>query len=216
MRLNLSGSLLLVALLAATSLPAATIELKGGSATRMALIDQQATKLSWAGGGRGREPYTNTELAVWPGRNFLMAFDLGQIPAGQRIVQAELRVPLSRVSGTAPRLFLWRMVAGWGTGVCWEARQRYPEVAGWVVPGGLAPGLDRSVVPSVVAGELSVGELTLNVTDDVALWYAGVSPNHGWMFTADDPGVALFMRPPFWDAASAWSLQLTYEPEVEE
>jgi hypothetical protein len=219
MSAHASGSmsaLVLVALLALPGRPlqAGTVSYDGRQSERMAVIDQQASRLSWATVGRLGAEFNTTGLFLIPGRAFLIHFDLAAIPPGQRIVKAELLVPVSAVAGHDPRFFLWRMVAEWGIGVCWDERLQEPESVKWAVPGGRGPGLDRALDPTAVVRKTQSGQVAVNVTVDVALWYARVAPNQGWMLTVEDPGNWVALRAPFWDAPQLWTLQITYEPEV--
>ena len=214
--MNQSGGLrlaALLALLAARPLRGATVSYDGSHSRRMAVIDEQATRLSWATVGRLGSPFNTTGLFLIPGRAFLIHFDLAAIPPGQRIVKAELLVPVADTAGHDPRFFIWRLVAGWGVGVCWDERLQEPAPVKWAVPGGRGPGLDRALEPTAVIRQPGRVQIPVNVTADVALWYAGAAPNEGWMMTVEDPGIWVALRPPFWNAAQQWTLQITYEPE---
>jgi hypothetical protein len=57
------------------------------------------------------------------------------------------------------------------------------------------------------------GEVTMNVTQDVELWYSGAAPNHGWILTAEDADLFLRMSSPFWGSPKGWKLRITFEPE---
>lgn len=204
----------LMTLLATAPLFSGTVTYDGSHPRRMAVIDQQASRLSWATSGRLVAPYNTTGLFLVPGRGFLFHFDLAALPPGQRIVRAELILPVAALGGHDPRFFLWRMIAEWGIGVCWDERLQHPASQAWAVPGGRGPGLDRALNPTAVVRETQARPVIVNVTEDVALWYAQASPNQGWMLTVEDPGIWYAFRAPFWDAAAAWTLQITYEPEV--
>ena len=216
-RMRIAGLLRAVGLmvvLTAAPLLAGTVAYDGSQSRRMAVIDQQAPRLSWATSGRLGAAYNTTGLFLIPGRGFLFHFDVDDLPPGQRIVRADLILPLSAISGPDPRFFLWRMIAEWGVGVSWDERLQRPAKQPWAVPGGRAPGLDRALNPSAVVRETQAGPVTVNVTEDVALWYAKASPNQGWMLSVEDPGIWCAFRAPFWDAPALWTLQITYEPEV--
>lgn len=197
-------------------LQAGTLTLDAGQCDRMAVIDQNAPRLSWASSAIAGGEYSTTSLVLQPGRGFLIHFDLSQIPAGQRIASAELLVPVSGAGGSDPRFFVWRLVSDWGLGVCWDNSMQKPAKQAWAVPGARGPGLDRSLKPSAVVRETQARIVQINVTEDVALWQAKAAPQQGWMFTVEDPGTWFSFRAPFWDAASQWTLQITYEPEVGE
>lgn len=202
--------------LAAIPLRAGTIALDARGFDRMAVISGDAPRLSWAASGTLNGARTTTGLYLEPDDAFLFHADLSMIPAGQRIVSAELLVPVSDRGGHDPRFFLWRMIAEWSMGVCWDARMLLPEKATWMVPGARGPGLDRGLEPSAVVRLAKNETVTINVTGDVALWYAGAAPNQGWMMTVDDPGNWVAFHAPFWADPGYWTLQVTYEPEVEE
>jgi hypothetical protein len=203
----------LLVLSAQRSLQAVTVSFDGRQSRRMAVIDEQARRLSWATVDRVGSPFNTLGLLLLPGRAFLIHFDLVGIPPGQRIVKAELMVPVAAVSGNDPRFLLWRLVAEWGLGVCWDERLQEPGPQKWAVPGGRGPGLDRALEPTAVVRETQARQVPVNVTADVALWHARAAPNQGWMLTSDDPGNWVSLRPPFWDAPQLWTLQVTYEPE---
>ena len=57
-----------------------------------------------------------------------------------------------------------------------------------------------------------VGEMAINVTEDVELWYSGASRNHGWIMSNEDTGM---IRCGSWafGGRGRWKLRITYEPE---
>lgn len=193
--------------------PARTLVLDAQQADQMAAIHEQAQRLSWA----AYSPRAGQFDTVWLNLNtegrFLIRFDFTMIPKGQRITHAELSVPVTVVSGTEPRLFLWRMQADWGVGVCHTYSMTEPKLLPWGMAGAKAPGRDRALTPTAVLRITSPGQQVVNVTEDVSLWYLGAAPSRGWMLSVEDEGVNMRLPSPAYETASDWRLLITYEPQ---
>ena len=71
---------------------------------------------------------------------------------------------------------------------------------------------DRAARPSAVFRSAGVGEKTVNVTEDVELWYSGGAANHGWMLGVEDAEGFVRSAAPVWSGPD-WKLRITYEPE---
>ncbi len=191
---------------------ARTIVLDAQQADQMAAIHDQAQRLSWAAYAPRAGQFDTVWLHLTAEGRFLIRYDLSAIPEGQRITHAELNLPVSAVYGSDPRLFLWRMQADWGAGVCHDYRRTDPRPQSWGMAGAKAPGRDRSMTPSAVLRVPAPGQQAINVTEDVSLWYLGAASAHGWMLSVEDQGVALRLPSPAYNAAQDWRLLITYEP----
>ncbi len=96
----------------------------------------------------------------------------------------------------------------------WKYRQQGAKKVAWTTPGGKSGGKDRVTKPTAIAKTNGAGELTVNVTEDVELWYAKAANNDGWMFTVNAPdGFVRMNSPSWWAAAGTWKLRITYEPK---
>jgi len=199
-------------------LPAAarTILLNAEDCDRMAGIAESAPRLSWAMARYGDGVFHNSQVSLSQESALLLRFSLDKVPAGQRIVHAELIVPVSAWGGNEPRFYLWRLLADWGPGVCYLYRSTRPEYTEWTKPGARGISSDRATRPTDIVRGADPGDVVINVTEDVGLWYGGGAPNHGWLFTVEDPGVAVTLASPAWAAPETWTLRITYEPEAEQ
>lgn len=178
---------------------------------RMACIADAAPRQSWAGISENNGAFTTRLASVTPGRNFLMRWNIGDIPKDSRILNAELFVPIDSVTDANTRLYLWRMVGDWGPGVCYQYRTMRPKPVEWGEMGAGSPGIDRAVRPTGVL-KAAAGEVVFNVTQDVEAWYNGAAPNAGWMFTVEDTGLIVNIQAPVYSGAGRWKLRITYEP----
>lgn len=193
---------------------ARTIILDGTAFKRAAFLSEAAPRHSWAMYERKGGMFDTGAVAVTQNRALLIEFPFEKIPAGQRIAHAELVVHVAAYSGSEPRFYLWRMINDWGAGACWDYRTTWPKPVPWIKPGGRGQSSDRATRPTVVHRLLAAQDNTLNVTEDVALWYTGAAKNHGWMITVEDPGVYVQLVPPTDTAYMPyWKLRITYEPE---
>lgn len=192
---------------------ARTIVLNADVCDQMAVIHEEAVRLGWAAYSPRAGQFDTTCIDLTPESRLLLRYDLSAIPAGQRVIHAELSIPVSDVSGNNPRLFIWRMTAEWGVGVCHNFRILLPKKAAWTVPGARGAGSDRALHHSDVLAPTGGGPQIMNVTEDVAMWYLKLAPNNGWMLGADDPDVRIRLPSPITGDADMWILRVTYEPE---
>jgi hypothetical protein len=200
-------------LLAAGSAGARTVILEGTAIDRAAAINEDAPRLGWAAHSSKPGVFDTGNLMIDSRTAFLLRFDLSSIPKGQRISRAELIVPVGNGWGADLRFYLWRVSAEWGRGVSWQYRTTRPKTNEWAKAGGRAPGVDRALRPSAVTAVPRWGDCLVNVTEDVELWYSGLAPAWGWLFTVEDPGAALLLASPLWQGITQWKLKITYEPE---
>ena len=209
------GALALL-LLSDASLQARTITLTAEDCDEMAAISSLAPRLSWVMGPNygyyNPQPglYWTSPIAL------LMRFPIKEsIPKGQRITKAELTIASTYVSG-APEVELRRILAEWGAGVSHQYRMTYPKKIEWAQPGGRGNATDRSNKRTASLKIDKIGAYTMDVTEDVELWYTGAAPNRGWIFTVENEGhVAYFSSPysPQFSGGKQWKLQITFEPQ---
>ena len=210
------GTFAAIALLAlsAAQADARTIIMNASDACdRMAGIDEAAPRQGWAMHESSTGVYTNSVLRLQAKRRFLFRFALDEIPKDQRIAHAELILPMNWLAGNEPRFYLWRVLADWGPGACWDYASQIPKKTEWTRKGASGPSSDRATRPTDIIRLTQVEEITINVTEDVALWYSGRAPNRGWMLSVEDPGVQVQFVSPAWGGGSQWKLRLTYEPK---
>ena len=206
--------LALLLVLAPAPLFARTLVLTDADCDAMAAICADSPRMSWAGSLYAETEYSNHTIDFTPRHAFLIRFPIEQIPKGQRITKAEWIVPYTLVSPAGGvRLQVRRLLVSWGVGVSHIHRQTRPEKLAWHTPGARGLGQDRAAKATTMVTFRGMGEQTLNVTEDVELWYSGVAPNHGWILTAEDQDAFIRAPSPFWGAPKGWKLRITYEPE---
>jgi hypothetical protein len=201
-----------VMLLWASSAQGRTIVLNATDSDRMAGIAESAPRQSWAMYEYRQGYFITTALSVAPNHSFLFRLALDKIPPGHRIAHAELILPVVNFRGSDPRFYLWRILPDWGPGVNWIHRTGRPEKIEWTKAGGRGISSDRATRPTDVVRLTAIGEVAINVTEDVELWYSGAATNNGWMITVEDPDGFVQIGSPVWDQAAAWKLRVTYEP----
>jgi hypothetical protein len=207
----------LMLLLIPAAVPARTIVVSSEDCERMAVIDAKAPRLSWANYQLDRGIFTNQyHLNLSGERAFLICFPIDQIPKEQKITKAELLVPMMYLDGEQ-RLQLRRIVGDWGAGVSHQYRMIRPEKKEWAKPGVADTKLDA--VPSTflrLSGPIrGTTEKTVNVTEDVELWYSGAAANHGWRISHELEGSLLYLLSPVSSypyGHNPWKLRITYEP----
>jgi hypothetical protein len=145
----------------------------------------------------------------------MIRFPLDRIPQDHRIAHAELILPVQEPKGNQPRVYLWRVIGGWGRGACWSHRRTVPEKVPWTHPGAAAIGRDRAPEPTGTKRLTQRGPVVVNVTEDVALWHRGAADNHGWLLSVEDPGVQVWLASPVWRHQKDWTLRITHEPAAE-
>lgn len=213
MKKSITGWFLIVALAFCMPAQGKTILIDATDSDRMAGIAKSAPLQSWA----MREPHAgkfdNARVSLASGRSFLIQFSLGRIPKGHRIVHAELLVPVIYSWGNEPRFYLWRMLADWGAGVSYRYRKAVGGKIEWTRPGASGNSSDRATRPTDIVRLTRQGEIAINVTEDVELWYTGAVPNNGWLFSVEDPGIQVDLHSPVWGHQKAWKIRVTCEPE---
>jgi len=116
---------------------------------------------------------------------FLIKFDLSSIPAGNRILSAQLGIYVLDRNGVVnaghldTKVGVWRMLVPWGPGVCWENRGGKDEKP-WGQPGGKQAGQDRAQEPTDTPLLKSENTwLRFDVRADVEAILGGEA-NYGW------------------------------------
>jgi hypothetical protein len=204
----------LLFVIAATVAHARTIELTDYDCDRMAVISPQAPRSGWAMTEIATGEFSTALLDLRAERAFLIRYPLQRIPEGQRIARAEWILPVGLISATSePKLHVRRILGEWGTGVSHEFRSLRPKQVRWTQPGAAGVSTDRAAQPSAVVAVPGGGELTINVTEDVELWYTGVAENQGWMVTVEDPTALVRLNTPVWTGHGTLQRRITFVPE---
>jgi hypothetical protein len=144
----------------------------------------------------------------------LIRFPIEQIPRGQRVTKAELTLQVTHVDQKA-RLRLRRLQAEWGTGVCHQYRMVHPRKLEWSQPGAQGAPADRAAKDSAVVDVPTLGEYTLDVTEDIELWYTRATANRGWILNLEN-AYALYLPSPHsppTGGGKQWKLRITFEPQ---
>jgi hypothetical protein len=194
----------------ATPLDAKTLTLTDEDCDRMAQIGEAAPRSSWLGSELSTGVHYSATIDLAAGRAFLIRFPIDEIPKDQKITKAELTFSTSIANNQT--IQIRRVIAPWGAGVSWQNRSTRPKKVEWATPGGKSGGKDRVTKPTAFAKMKTAGEVTVNLTEDVELWYSGAATNEGWIFTVDDPDGFVRMTSPTWTATGTWKLRITYEP----
>lgn len=146
--------------------------------------------------------------------SMLIRYDVSSIPKGMRITNAELVLPVYTYSPTDVRFFVYRMVSEWGNGASYKYRiHTVDKKLEWAMPGARGGSTDRATGSTASVRLKAAGEVTLNVTSDVEMWYTKAAPNYGWMFAVEEPGALVGFYGHIYHGYSPWVLRVTYEPE---
>lgn len=212
----ISTCVLLVLLALAPSAQARTITLTAEDCDEMAAISSLAPRLSWVMNPPNMPFNTQPTLYWYNTISLLMRFPIKEaIPKGQRITKADFTINPSYIAGSID-VDVRRLLAEWGTGVCYQYRMTYPKKLEWNQPGARGEATDRSNRASAVFKLNKAGEQTVDVTEDIELWYTGAAPNRGWVFTHYRDGYFGYFSSPYAPhcngTSKEWKLQITYEP----
>lgn len=196
-----------------SALPAKTIILTDEDCERMAFIQEGAPRWSWGGYDVSTTSQSTSLFYMYNDRAFLICFPLDRIPKGQKILKAELTFTTGVQTAGEQKLQLRRILASWGAGVCWKYASVRPKKVEWKQSGARGAGIDRAAKASAVVRTSEAGEKTVNVTEDVELWYTKAASNHGWTISLEDPDAYVVLTSPVWSNRGSWKLRVTYEPE---
>jgi hypothetical protein len=206
---------LLVVLVLAGPLAARTITLTAEDCDRMACTTAKSPRSSLAFCQMAPGVFdTAHELQLYQGMALLIRFPLDAIPKGQRITKAELTVRATNLDGN-PKLHVCRVLAEWGAGVCHRYRMTYPQKLEWATPGARGAATDRAARDTALIQVQAKTEYTVDVTEDIELWYTGAAPNRGWVMDMEG-GYSLYLPSPYSPlkgSAKEWKLRITYEPQ---
>lgn len=192
---------------------ARTITLTDLDCYKIALISPESPRASWSGAQWATGEFHNIYAELYGNSAALIQFPLGRIPRGQRITNAELILSVALVAPAGEqRLYVRRLLGDWGAGVSYQYRMTRPKKVEWTQAGARGPATDRVSRPTAVLRSSTAGSLSMNVTQDVELWYSGKVPNQGWILTVDEPGVFYRLHSPVY-SRGLWKLHVTYEPE---
>ena len=196
---------------------ARTVEMTDLDTVMMAAIHRDFPWSSWAGykSPTGLE-YGTGEYTAGTDAGTLLQFPLDRIPDGQQIVNAELMIPLHYHSQSSDgvRLYVWRLLVGWGKGVSHTYRQIVPEKLRWAVPGARGVGVDRALIPTrqvKLPRRYGSKKQRVDVTADVRYWYENREKNYGWLMTTEDQNTWAYLLPSL--SGYRWGLRITYEPK---
>lgn len=206
-------------LLLMTPLWARTITVTAEDCDQMACISANAPRLSWAMINAAPGVFNAQPQFQFSSKQaLLIRFPITEIvPKEHRITKAEFSIAPNYLAGAAAHVHVRRLVAEWGTGVCQQFRMTHPQKLEWAQPGGRGAGTDRSAKDSAVFKIAKIGEHTVDVTEDVELWYTGGAVNRGWILTLEKDGEHIYLPAPYTSVqhggGKAWKMQLTFEPK---
>ena len=147
--------------------------------------------------GAQAEMYVGDAGVGTPGSRALVQFSLANIPAGQLITSATLRLYMGGTTQYSTDGY--RLLSSWlegdgngvspanGTyGVTWDSRDKGGSLANWVSGGASGSGTDRAASSSftLTASDVSGNHVFKDVTSDVQGWYNGSFSNFGWLLQA--------------------------------
>lgn len=201
------------------SVSARTITITAEDCNQMACISANLPRLSWAM-IQHAPGVVNTQPQIHFGgkQALLMRFPITDIiPKGQRITKAEFTIAPTYMGGASASVHVRRLVAEWGTGVCHEYRMTHPQKVEWAQPGGRGAATDRANKDSAVFKITKAGEYTVDVTEDLELWYTGGTVNRGWILTLERDGEIIYLQSPYTvgylGGGKSWKVQITFEPQ---
>jgi hypothetical protein len=206
--LTFAARLMILLCLASSPLVARTVTLKPEALDAFAVLSEANTINGWAAYNYDYSRYTSDATGGGPATSYLLRYSLDQIPKGMRITHAEWTIA-HNVSGA--NVSVWRVLAEWGLGACFQYRATYPKKLDWSVPGARGKSTDRATNPTAKGQFVNGQLLTVNVTQDVEMWYNNAAPNRGWLITFDS--FALLHSPTHGGHRTKWTLTITYEPE---
>ena len=128
--------------------------------------------------------YQTERMDFGPGMAIILRFSLDSIPKGQRIQKAELTWMCGCVAGRT-KMQVHRLLADWGPGVSHQYYRQFPTKMPWSQPGGRGAS-DRVTKPTAQVLLVPPKENTVEVTQDVELWYTGSAPNRGWILSLEN------------------------------
>jgi hypothetical protein len=192
----------------ATPLLARTITLKPDTLDSFAALSEANTINGWAVYNYDYSRFGSHTPGASPTTSYLIRYSLDQIPKGMRITHAEWTIAHNVSSATVS---VWRVLADWGLGACYQYRMTYPEKVEWSIAGAKGKSIDRATNPTAVGKFVNGQLLSVNVTSDIEMWYNGAAPNRGWLLTFD--AFALMHSPTHGGHRAKWQLTITYEPE---
>ncbi len=200
-------------------LHARTITITAEDCDQMACISANLPRLSWAmiqsaPGVINSQP----QLHFGSKQGLLMRFPINDIvPKGQRITKAEFTIAPSYMLGTGASVHVRRVLAEWGTGVCHQYRMTHPQKLEWAQPGGRGAATDRVNKDSAIFKITKAGEYTVDVTEDIELWYTGGAVNRGWILTLERDGEVIYLPSPYTvgylGGGKSWKMLITFEPQ---
>ena len=175
---------------------ARTIALSAEDCDEMAVISARAPKSSWAVPHSPGTYTTAYATLLWSSdMAVLLRFPFADlIPKGQRITKAELTIAPNYKAGPPPEVHVHRILAEWGNGVSHQYRMTHPQKLEWTQPGCRGAATDRANKDSAVFRIEKLGENTVDVTEDVELWYTGAVANRGWVLTLEPEGCVFTCR----------------------
>jgi hypothetical protein len=196
------------ALFCAAPLHARTITLSTESLDAFAALSESNTINGWACYNYDYTRYASGSLGGGPQTSYILRYSLDRIPKGMRITHAEWTIAHNVSSA---HVNVWRLLADWGLGVCYDYRMTYPKKVEWSVAGAKGKSTDRATNPTATGQFVNGQLLNVNVTQDVEMWYSGAAPNRGWLITFD--AFALLHSAIHDGHRAKWQLVITYEPE---
>lgn len=192
----------------ASPLMARTITLKPEALDAFVALSESNPMNGWACYNYDYTRYIADVPGGGPATSYLLRYSLDQIPKGQRITRAEWTIAHNVSSSNVN---VWRVLADWGLGACFQYRATVPKKLEWSVAGARGKSTDRATNPTATGQFVNGQLLTVNVTQDVEMWYNGAAPNRGWLITFD--GGALLHSATHGGHRYKWQLTITYEPE---
>jgi hypothetical protein len=214
--LRLAALLTIGLLTIAAPVHARTITLSAEDCDQMAILNAKVPRLGWAAVQANTGVYSaENQFQFFPDSTLLVRYRLDAIPKDQRITKAELTMPVEYVAGK-PEISVRRLIADWGIGVCHLYRQTYPTKLEWAQPGGRGAATDRHNKDSAVFRIEKVGDHSVDVTEDVELWYTKAVANRGWVMAIENQSGPVYCPSPYsprYNSGKRWKLQITFEPQ---
>jgi hypothetical protein len=191
------AALALTLLVSASTAPAAT------TVTSTSIADAMLLPNITTNTNRGLQPamYVGDAGTGGGDTRSVLQFSLANIPAGQVILSATLKLKIEGFGNNTPAQITtdgYRLLSSWvegdgvsgldsGTsGVTWDRRDKAGTLPNWIVGGASGSGTDRAATSSftLTGADQSGLVVSKDVTSDVQAWYSGAASNFGWLLQA--------------------------------
>src|SRR5690349_8014929 len=116
-----------VVLVPTAPVAARTITLTGGDCDDVAILNSDVPRISFGVVTDNGVVRADHDLRRYTNTAVLLRYPIEKIPKGQRITKAELTLAVNYLYANQNEIAVRRLLTPWGTGVCHDFRQSFPE-----------------------------------------------------------------------------------------